>query len=350
MDRRRALRVPVRGVAILGQGLGSTQATIENLSTTGALFVTRLDDELRGPVEVELKLGLDSGWLKAHAVRVERDQDRTRVAVEFDHVEPALAAAINTAIEGAIRAAASRPVLVVDDQRDRRRDLVARLTARGMTPLAPKTPLEAIDLLARSNLHINVALLAPSFGQSMAELHALFAHSFPWVTATDISNDVEATVEARRRRVVVERHRAPRDRDRVNSHSPGSVYALRVVQGSVLEMLGDRRGVGFGQPAVPDAIRPVSINDGVRSIEAGSETPTCGDARRHTTRDQLALHGCHEFAAAASAAGRFSTRDLIRANEQMTHTRNRTGSVAARLDRQSTSVVRGAGVRLRMVR
>ena len=193
MDRRRALRVPVRGVAVLG----TQQATIENLSTSGALFVT--SGETVGAtvsIEVELKLGLESGWLSARAVRVEREPQRTRIAVEFDRVEPAFAVAINAAIEGAIRAASRRPVLVVDDQRDRRTDLVARLRARGMTPLAPQTPLEAIDLLARSHLHINVALLAPSFGQSTAELHALFAHSFPWVTATDISNDVEATVNA----------------------------------------------------------------------------------------------------------------------------------------------------------
>ena len=194
MDRRRALRVPVRGVAILG----TQQATIKNLSTSGALFVTSggTVGGGAGSIEIELKLGLESGWLSARAVRVEREPHRTRIAVEFDRVEPALAAAINAAIEGAIRAASRRPVLVVDDQRDRRTDLVARLTARGMTPLAPQTPLEAIDLLARSNLHINVALLAPSFGQSAAELHALFADSFPWVTATDISNDVEATVDA----------------------------------------------------------------------------------------------------------------------------------------------------------
>ena len=192
MDRRRALRVPMRGVAILG----TQHATIENLSASGALFVTNGAELINDTLRVELKLGLESGWLNARTIRVEREEHRKRVAVEFDDVEPALAAAITTAIEGAIRAASRRPVLVVDDQRDRRSDLVARLTARGMTPLAPQTPLEAIDLLARSNLHINVALLAPSFGQSTAELHALFAHSFPWVTATDISNDVEATVDA----------------------------------------------------------------------------------------------------------------------------------------------------------
>jgi hypothetical protein len=192
MDRRRAMRVQVRGVAVVG----TRHATIENLSSSGALFATR-DAGFGDYVRVELKLGLESGWLSARAVRVDAAVDGiTKIAVEFENVEPTLRAAIEAAIEGAIAAASRRPVLVVDDHRERRSDLIARLTARGMTPLAPKTPLEAIDLLARSHLHINVALLAPSFGQSAAELHALFAHSFPWVTATDISNDVEATVNA----------------------------------------------------------------------------------------------------------------------------------------------------------
>jgi len=192
MDRRRAMRVPIRGVAVVGRH----HATIENLSSSGALLATR-DAGFGEHVRVELKLGLESGWLSARAVRVDAAVDGiTKIAVEFEKVEPALRAAIEAAIEGAIAAASRRPVLVVDDHGERRSDLVARLAARGMTPLAPKTPLEAIDLLARSHLHINVALLAPSFGQSTAELHALFAHSFPWVTATDISNDVEATVNA----------------------------------------------------------------------------------------------------------------------------------------------------------
>jgi hypothetical protein len=170
-------------------------ATIENLSASGALFIAS-GEIAQTQLDVELKLGLESGWLSARTVRVERLVGYTRIAVEFEHVDPKLRTSIENAIEGAIRAVARRPVLVVDDQVARRHDLVARLAARGMTPLAPRTPLEAIDLLARSHLHINVALLAPSFGQSSAELRALFAESFPWVTAADISNDMEATVEA----------------------------------------------------------------------------------------------------------------------------------------------------------
>lgn len=176
--------------------LGKQHATIENLSSSGALLVTSQVVEQQPMVSIELKLGLESGWLSARTVRVEKLADQFRIAVEFDQMAPALRASIDAAIEGAIAAAVRRPVLVVDDQLARRADLVARLTARGMTPLAPRTPLEAVDLMSRSHLHINVALLAPSFGQSSSDLRELFAESFPWVTATDISNDVEATVDA----------------------------------------------------------------------------------------------------------------------------------------------------------
>ena len=176
--------------------LGKQHATIENLSSSGALLVTSHVVEQQPMVSIELKLGLESGWLSARTVRVEKLADQFRIAVEFDQMEPALRASIDAAIEGAIAAAVRRPVLVVDDQLGRRADLVARLAARGMTPLAPRTPLEAVDLMSRSHFHINVALLAPSFGQSSSDLRELFAESFPWVTATDISNDVEATVDA----------------------------------------------------------------------------------------------------------------------------------------------------------
>ena len=176
--------------------LGKQHATIENLSSSGALLVTRHVVEQQPMVSIELKLGLESGWLSARTVRVEKLADQFRIAIEFDQMEPALRASIDAAIEGAIAAAVRRPVLVVDDQLGRRADLVARLAARGMTPLAPRTPLEAVDLMSRSHLHINVALLAPSFGQSSSALRELFAESFPWVAATDISNDVEATVDA----------------------------------------------------------------------------------------------------------------------------------------------------------
>jgi hypothetical protein len=171
-------------------------ATIENLSASGALIVAHhCGDAAYAICDVELKLGLDSGSVLARPVRVIHAAEVTRIAVEFCRIEPEFQAAIEVAVEDAMIAAARRPVLVVDDQPLRRHALVSRLRARGLKPLAPRTPLEALDLLTRSHLHINVALLAAGFGQSAAELRAVIVDSFPWVTTADISNDVEATVD-----------------------------------------------------------------------------------------------------------------------------------------------------------
>jgi len=193
-ERRSALRVPVRGVAVFYAEDGATHGTIENLSTSGAL-VTVAGVPSEQALDVELKLGADSGWVSARTVRVEKLAKRWRIAVAFEHVDPSVAASIDSAITSSIRAAQRRPILVIDDRIPRRHDLVTRLAARGMTPLAPRTPLEAIDLLTRTQLHVNVCLLAPSFGQSTAELRALVSDSFPWVSTAEISDDVDATVD-----------------------------------------------------------------------------------------------------------------------------------------------------------
>ena len=193
-ERRRALRVPVRGVAVFYAEDGAMHGTIENLSSSGAL-VTVAGVPFDENLDVELKLGDESGWVSAKTVRIERTARRWRIAVQFDRVDEQMRAAIEGAIDHALRAAQRRPILVIDDRPARRVNLATRLAARGMTPLAPRTPLEAIDLLTRTQLHVNVCLLAPSFGQSIEELRALVSDSFPWVTTAEISDDVELTVD-----------------------------------------------------------------------------------------------------------------------------------------------------------
>jgi hypothetical protein len=193
-ERRRALRVPVRGVAVFYAEDGAMHGTIENLSSSGAL-VTVAGVPFDEALDVELKLGDESGWVSARTVRIERTARRWRIAVEFDRVDDQMRAAIEGAIDHALRAAQRRPILVIDDRPARRVNLATRLAARGMTPLAPRTPLEAIDLLTRTQLHVNVCLVSASFGQSVEELRALVSDSFPWVTTAEISEDVEATVD-----------------------------------------------------------------------------------------------------------------------------------------------------------
>lgn len=193
-ERRSALRVAVRGVAVFHAATGAVHGHIENLSSTGALV------SVRGiPAEtlhdVELKLGGEGGRVSAHTVRVERGSRRSRIAVAFDHVDDQLRLVIASAIDHALRAAQRRPILVIDELHGRRSELASKLVARGMTPLVPRTPLEAIELLTRTQLHVDVLLFAPSFGHTGEELRALVSDSFPWVSAAEISDDLEATVD-----------------------------------------------------------------------------------------------------------------------------------------------------------
>jgi len=149
-------------------------------------------------LELELRLDDGDGWVTGRTVRVERVNAHTqrggwRIAVMFDRVEPPIRAAIDAAINHALSAAKRRPILVIDDRVERRASLIARLAHEGMTPLAPRTPLEAIDILTRSQLHVSVCMLAPGFGVESRDLATILSDSFPWVTTREISDDIDDT-------------------------------------------------------------------------------------------------------------------------------------------------------------
>jgi CheY-like chemotaxis protein len=191
-ERRGALRVPVRGVGVLYASDGPLHGMLENLSLTGALVSVAsrpADTEL----DIELRLDGGSGWVAARIVRAEPVGRQWRLAVTFDRVDGALKGAIEAAIAVARGAAQRRPILVIDENADRKRALIAQLAELGMTALAPRTPLEAIDLLTRAQLHVGVCLLAPGFGVPSTDLRAALVDSFPWLSVTDITDDLDAT-------------------------------------------------------------------------------------------------------------------------------------------------------------
>ncbi|HET9626193.1 MAG TPA: PilZ domain-containing protein [Kofleriaceae bacterium] len=196
-ERRRALRVPVQGDAVLYTSGGPLRGAIENLSHGGAL-VSVASRPLEPALDLEIKLAGGGGWASARIVRVEPNSaDATarpwRVAVAFERADEALRGAIDGAIRAARGAARERPIFVIDENSDRKRDLIVRLSDRGMTPIAPRTPLEAIDLLTRSPLHSGVLLLAPGFGVPTRDLRAALSDSFPWLSLAEITDDLEAT-------------------------------------------------------------------------------------------------------------------------------------------------------------
>jgi len=191
-ERRRALRVPVRGIAVLYGSDGPVHGTIENLSQGGAL-ISVANRPAQHQLDLEIRVAEGGGWGVAHTVRVEASTRYCRIAVAFERVDAALRESIDAAIASARGAARRRPILVIDENLDRKRALIDRLSNRGMTPLAPKTPLEAIDLLSRSQLHVGVCLLGPGFGVPSTDLRALLIDSFPWVSVAEITDDLEAT-------------------------------------------------------------------------------------------------------------------------------------------------------------
>ena len=69
-ERRRALRVPVRGVAVLYASGGPLHGMLENLSQCGALVSVAIRPS-EEQLDIELRLAEDDGWVVGRVVRVE---------------------------------------------------------------------------------------------------------------------------------------------------------------------------------------------------------------------------------------------------------------------------------------
>jgi hypothetical protein len=217
-ERRRAPRAPAHGTAILHGDHGVLVGNIENLSLGGVLISVSsaprwaidndpgtLDIELRfgsggpgpssrvrarGTLEMQVAGNNDRPFAATgHPVRIEPAAGRVRIAVAFDRLFAGAEDEIEDEIEAALGAALSRPVLIIDDDEPRRRRLAVEFGARGMTPLVPRTPLEAIDLLSRTRLHVAVCAVAERFADIPShELHAFLAEGFPWVRTLTIDD------------------------------------------------------------------------------------------------------------------------------------------------------------------
>ncbi len=194
-ERRTARRFPVQGGAVFYAGGLGRRATVENLSSTGALVSIAVERaSLRDTTSVQLRLGIDTGRLAARAVRVEQAGRRTMIALEFQGSDAHVRSVIEHAIEDARTNAVRRPIIVLDENETRRSILVSRLRASGMTVVAPRTPLEAFDQLARAQQFGCVCLLAPSFGQGIIGLRNVICETFPWAITNVIGDDLDSTL------------------------------------------------------------------------------------------------------------------------------------------------------------
>jgi hypothetical protein len=198
-ERRRTPRAPAHGTAVLHGDHGVLYGAIEDLSLGGVLISATasaaypLDDTL----DVELRLGARRSFVAiGHPVRVQTTDNRLKIAIAFDRLPAMAEDVIGDEVEAALGAVHTRPVLIIDDDEPRRRRLATSIGALGMTPLVPRTPLEAIDLLSRARLHVAVCAVAETFADIPASaLHAFLADGFPGVRTVAIGSDEAAVAD-----------------------------------------------------------------------------------------------------------------------------------------------------------
>jgi hypothetical protein len=196
-ERRRALRAPVHGEAVLHGRRAAIRGQIENLSLSGVLVRAR---EMVGRgISVEVLLHLPAAGkpaVRAQVVRAERHEDGSRIALRFDRVSADAEDAIEDEVLAALNAAKRRPVLVIDGIEERRLDLADALRARHMTPLTPRTPLEVVEALSNPHQHVEVCLVSCEFGDHHGRELAAFIHeAFPWVRIMYVGRDAAETAD-----------------------------------------------------------------------------------------------------------------------------------------------------------
>ena len=200
LDRRRALRAPVHGGAVLYGRRAAIHGGIENLSLSGVLVRTR--EQVGRGITIDVHLLLPEAGrpaVRGHVVRTEHHEDGVRIAIQFDRVSADAEDAIEDEIVAAFQASQRRPVMVIDGSEDRRHDLAEALRARSMTPLTPRTPLEVVHALSNPHQHVEVCLVSCEFGDVQGRELASFIHeSFPWVRIMYVGTDAAESADGAR--------------------------------------------------------------------------------------------------------------------------------------------------------
>lgn len=195
-ERRRSLRAPVHGHAVVHGEQTAVGGTVVNLSLGGVLVRVRDVPGRTEGLELELHFTGATLYLLGSAVRVERDDDGALIAFQFVSVSADAEDAIADAVVAAFAAARRRQVLVVDGIEERRRDVAAALRAREMTPLVPTTPLEVVDLLATQGSQIELCLVSARFGDHVGlEIADVIREAFPWVRVLHLRGNGETAAE-----------------------------------------------------------------------------------------------------------------------------------------------------------
>jgi hypothetical protein len=197
-NRRRHVRIAVRGTAVLHLRGGVIRADVENLSAGGLLVrpIAGCVNGLRPHQRVQLELHLAGGITLAHAGRIARCPVGA-IAIELDVPSAELEDAIAEEMLASVEASRAPRVIVVDRADQRRHRVAEALTHAGYKPIETSTPLEAIDVLEATREHVAAAMVSgDSLTQTAGdELASFLAESHPDLRVAVISDHPRAPTQ-----------------------------------------------------------------------------------------------------------------------------------------------------------
>ncbi len=173
---RRSYRTTTSGHVVVQVGRAMVHAHSLNLSLGGLLVDwtgRRPSPPVGAPVTVQLEVG-DSGWLRqrGHVQRCDAD----RLAIGFHAMTADAEDRIEDRVLAALEAQRAPRLLIVDPSPVRRHAIAALLARAGYCSLEASTPLAALALLQRPQLHITAVAVAETTSQTgRAELTAYLA-------------------------------------------------------------------------------------------------------------------------------------------------------------------------------
>jgi CheY-like chemotaxis protein len=177
VERRRYYRAGLETGAVVHAAKLALKGRIIDLSL-GGVRIRRADDTAPCPAPgtaamVEMEIG-EHGWIAADGFVVRAAIDE--IVISFAPLAAEVEDLIEDEVLAAIEASRRPRMIVVDQQRERRRRVADKLRAAGCDSYEAATPLEAIDLMERPRSHIKGVAVAEHLTQTGGDEFCDFVH------------------------------------------------------------------------------------------------------------------------------------------------------------------------------
>jgi PilZ domain len=189
-ERRKFFRIPTSGKALLRHGVHLEGLyRLHDLSMGGCLLTHGPDCALQERVIAALRVeGEDGIELSARVVRQERSADGVHVRLCFTEQEPSFEDRIQDLVMRSIEREQHSEILIVHEQPERLERLLVTMRAIGQSIVLARTPWDALTVLESGAMRIDLAIIAPTLGQSsVREFMRIVLRRFPQMQCVMLS-------------------------------------------------------------------------------------------------------------------------------------------------------------------